>query len=86
MHHAGLVAFSGGLEGEISQPLLNGRMEEARKLAEWYQGVFEDRFYLEIQQTGLPRQDELNLYLKDLARELDIPLIASNDCFYLEAK
>jgi len=85
-HHQGLVAFSGGLEGVISQPLLNGRMDEARRLAGWYRDVFEGRFYLELQDNGLERQQELNRKLYDLAEEMQLPLVASNDCFYLESE
>ena len=85
-YHHGLIAFSGGLEGVISQPLLQGRMEEARKLAGWYRDLFDGRFYLELQDNGLERQQELNRMLVELAEEMELPLIASNDCFYLESR
>ena len=85
-YHHGLIAFSGGLEGVISQPLLQGRKEEARKLAGWYRDLFDGRFYLELQDNGLERQQELNRMLVELAEEMELPLIASNDCFYLESR
>ena len=70
----------------ISQPLLQGRKEEARKLAGWYRDLFDGRFYLELQDNGLERQQELNRMLVELAEEMELPLIASNDCFYLESR
>ncbi len=81
--HEGLIAFSGGLDGEISQPLLNGRIEDARRLASWYKEVFSGRFYFELQNTGLESRHALNHQLVELGQELDIPLLASNNCFYI---
>ncbi len=82
-HARGLIAFSGSLESEIGQRLLNGRIEDARKLAEWYQGLYEGRFYLEVQNTGRPEQPELNAQIVRLAQDLNLPLLGTNDCFYL---
>ena len=82
-YHSGLIVLSGGVDGEISQNFLADRPDEARRIAMWYRDVFTDRYYLEIQNTGILEQSELNTQLIRLGHELGIPLVATNDCFYL---
>ncbi|MBC8259151.1 MAG: DNA polymerase III subunit alpha [SAR324 cluster bacterium] len=82
-YNAGLIALSGGMGGGINRYLLEGRPNEARRLALWYRDVFAGRYYLELQNTGLPEQFELNRQLINLGHELDIPLVGTNDCLYL---
>ena len=82
-YHEGLVALSGCLKGEISQLLLQGRVDEAKVVALWYKKVFGD-FYLEIQRHSLPEEEKINPLLISLASELDIPLVATNDVHYVE--
>ncbi len=79
----GLIAMSACLKGELPHHLINGKREEARETAEFYKKVFGDRFYVEIQRNGVDIQNEVNPLLIELAREMDIPLIATNDCHYL---
>lgn len=83
-HAQGLIAFSGSIESEIGQRLLNGRQEEARCLAKWYQELYAGGFFLEVQNTGRPEQPSLNAQVVALAQELGIPLLGTNDCFYLD--
>ena len=85
-YNEGLVALSAGLDGDLARHLHDGRLEEARSLATWYRDVFEGRYYLELQATGRIEQNELNSQLIKLSRELSIPLVATNDCHYLEEK
>ena len=82
-HCDGLVVMSGGVDGELGSRILNGRFEDARQLVTWYAERFPGRYYLELQQTGLPEQAELNPSLLQLAEELGLPLVGTNDCFYL---
>ena len=82
--NAGLIALSGGYEGAVSQYLLQGSLEKARSLASWYRDVFEGRYYLELQNTGIEAQHEVNMQLVALAEELNIPLVGTNNCFYLQ--
>ncbi len=82
-YHLGLIALSGGMNGEISRHFLAGRPDDARRVALWYRDVFSNRYYIELQNTGLPEQQELNQQLIRLGHELDIPLVGTNDCLYL---
>ena len=82
-YHSGLIALSGGMNGEISRHFLGGRPDDARRVAIWYRDVFAERYYIELQNTGLPEQTGLNAQLVRLGHELGIPLVATNDCFYL---
>jgi len=83
-HHEGLIALSACLQGEIPGLLLQGRNAEARELAGRYQELFgKGNFYLEVMDHGIPEQKAANAAVIALAKELDIPLIASNDAHYL---
>ena len=80
----GLICSSACIGGDLPQMLLQGRMEEARALALRLKGMFGRDFYIEIQDHGLPEERRVNPLLIALARELDIPLIATNDSHYVE--
>jgi len=82
-YHSGLIALSGGMNGEINRHFLEGRPDDARRVAMWYRDVFADRYYIELQNTGLPEQLGLNKQLVRLGHELGIPLVATNECLYL---
>lgn len=82
--HEGLIASSACLHGEIADQIVRGNIEEAKKAARNYQAIFgEDNFYLEIMENGLPEQKIANAGLIEISKELSIPLIATNDCHYL---
>ena len=81
----GLIASSACLHGEIASWLVRGNMEEARRAAREYLEIFgEENFYLEIMENGIPEQKIANQGLIELSKDLSIPLIATNDCHYLE--
>ncbi len=80
-HYEGLVALSGCLQGEVPRLILDGRAEEARKVALWYKEVFGD-FYLELQRHPIAELERVNPQLIALGRELEIPLVATNDVHY----
>lgn len=83
-HARGLIALSGCLAGEVPTHLLAGRREEARAAAGTYREIFgPGGFFLELQDHGLPEQKALNRELVELARDLDLPLVATNDVHYL---
>lgn len=79
----GIICLSACLGGEIPQHILMGRIDEAREAAIRYQTIFGDRFYLELQDHGLSEQKRVNPELIRLSKELDIPLVATNDAHYL---
>ncbi|MDR1629106.1 MAG: DNA polymerase III subunit alpha [Oscillospiraceae bacterium] len=83
-YHEGLICSSACLAGEIPQALLNGDYEKAKETALWYDSVFgHGNYFLEIQNHGLPEQLQTNPDIIRLSRELDIPLICTNDSHYL---
>ena len=79
----GLIVATACLGGEISQAILRNRPDVAREVASWYKGVFGDDYYLEIQDHGSPEDRIVNVEMVRIARELGIPLIATNDAHYL---
>jgi len=83
-HHEGLIGLSACLHGEVASFLLRGDKDSARQAAMEYQAIFgPDNFFLEIMENGLSEQDVANAGLIDLSHELSIPLVATNDCHYL---
>ncbi len=82
-HSDGLVCLSGCASSELSHLILSGQPDEAAQLVEWYQQVFDDRFYLEIQNAGLRIQQECLLGTVDISQRRGIPLVATNDSHYL---
>ncbi|MCA8959014.1 MAG: DNA polymerase III subunit alpha [Planctomycetes bacterium] len=84
MHSAGLIATSACLAGEVNRPLIHGELDRAREAALRYQKIFgKDRFFLEIQDHGMPEQRRVLEQVPGLAKELGIPLVATNDIHYL---
>jgi len=79
----GLIALSGCLYGEIPSAILKGKMDKAKNIAKEYAQIFPGRFYLEVQDNGIAEQQIINKGLLNLAKELDLPLVATNDCHYL---
>ncbi|MGP6159048.1 MAG: DNA polymerase III subunit alpha [Vulcanimicrobiaceae bacterium] len=82
-HHDGLIVLSGCMSGLCAQPLLKNDYESAKKAARSFHDIFGDRFYVEIMRHGIPEQEVVNDGLIKLARELDLPLVATNDSHYL---
>ena len=81
----GVIALSGGRQGDIGQALLNGREADARAaLTEW-QRCFPDRFYLELQRTGRAGEEDYIHAAVALATECSCPVVATNDVRFLEA-
>jgi DNA polymerase-3 subunit alpha len=82
-HSKGLIALSGCLSGEMAHAALAEGISGAKRVAEEFRQIFDDRFYLEIQPDNIPEQKRLNDVLKQLSPALSIPLVATNDCHYL---
>ncbi|GIO39359.1 DNA-directed DNA polymerase [Paenibacillus antibioticophila] len=83
-HREGLVCLSACLGGEVPQHLLHGRPGEAKRAALRYKEVFGEDFYLELQDHGMPEQKKVNPLLIELAAEIGVQLVATNDVHYLE--
>ncbi|HET7183511.1 MAG TPA: DNA polymerase III subunit alpha [Terriglobales bacterium] len=83
-HSRGLVGLSGCLKGEIAERLMEAKYDAAQKAAGQFADIFgKKNFYLEIQNQGLEQEQTINPALHKLARELDLPLVATNDSHYL---
>ncbi|MBQ2758268.1 MAG: DNA polymerase III subunit alpha [Clostridia bacterium] len=83
-YHEGIICLSACLAGEIPQAFLQNDYEKAKATALWYQRVFgKDNYFLEIQDHGILDQKKTNPLIIKLARELDIPLVATNDAHYI---
>ena len=83
-HHEGLIALSACLSGDLPKLLLDGREQQARQMAQRYLDLFgRGNFFVEIQDHGLAEEKRALGGLIRLAREMDIPLVATNDCHYL---
>ncbi|MFZ3115802.1 MAG: DNA polymerase III subunit alpha [Syntrophales bacterium] len=85
--HQGLIAMSACLHGEIGAHVLKDNLDAATKAAVEYRDLFgADNFYLELMENGLPEQTKVNAGLIELSRALSIPLVATNDCHYLNQR
>ncbi|MBO8127116.1 MAG: DNA polymerase III subunit alpha [Firmicutes bacterium] len=83
----GLIALSACLAGEIPSLIAGHDLDGARAAARWYQEVFgPGNFYLELQNHGLIEEKQVNAALIQLAQELSLPLVATNDAHYLSQK
>ncbi|MCP1314737.1 MULTISPECIES: DNA polymerase III subunit alpha [unclassified Halomonas] len=80
----GLIALSGGREGEIGRHLLSDHAREARTLLDEWQAAFPDRFYLELTRTGRPLEEDCVHASVALALESGAPVVATNDVRFLE--
>ncbi len=81
---AGLIALSGGREGELGQALLNDRLDHARTWLNDWQRLFPKRFYLEVQRTGRPQEEEYLEAVVELAADSHLPVVATNDVCFLQ--
>ena len=81
--HEGLIALSACLAGEVQRYISKGLVDEAKKAALRYRDCFgEGNFFLELQDHGLSEQKMVNTTLLQMSRELEIPLVVTNDVHY----
>ncbi len=81
-HQEGLIALSGCAHSQLARLILGGRPEDAAREALWYKGLFSD-YYLEIQRHPIPELEQINNGLLQLAINLNIPIVATNDVHYI---
>ncbi|MEM7009042.1 MAG: DNA polymerase III subunit alpha [Thermodesulfobacteriota bacterium] len=82
-HNEGLIVLSGCLNSELSQAIFSKGVKGALDVAAMYREIFGDRYYLEVQATGLPEQKRVNKKVKEVGENLNIPIVATNDCHFL---
>ena len=86
-YHEGIIALSACLAGEVQRYIVKGLYEEAKKTALKYENTFgKGNYFLELQDHGLPDQKIVNQALMRMSRELNIPLVATNDIHYTYEK
>ena len=86
-HHEGLIALSGCLFGEVAQRISQRNIAEAKATAQWYNNTFgEGNYYLEIQDHGMIEEKEVIDGVLEISRELNIPVVATNDVHYVERR
>ena len=84
-HSEGIICLSACLAGDVSNALMNRNYEKAKEIALTYNEIFgQGNFYLELQDHNLPEQKEVNASLVKLSKELNIPLVATNDIHYVD--
>lgn len=84
-HSAGLIALSGCLKGEVNSGILAGNLPAARKTAEQYRDIFgKENFFIELHDHGIEAQRRCNPELINIARDLDLGLVAANDVHFLD--
>ncbi|NLL78738.1 MAG: DNA polymerase III subunit alpha [Clostridiales bacterium] len=82
-YHEGIIALSACLAGEVARYIQKGLIEEAKKAAVKYLDCFgEGNYFLELQDHGIPQQKTVNTVLLQISKELNIPLVATNDVHY----
>ncbi len=78
-----IIALTGGIEGGIVQYILNSSKEHARKYLTELQNIYNDNLYIEIERTGRQEEEKCEQALLDLAYKFNIPLVATNESFFL---
>jgi len=86
-HSQGLIGLSACLHGEIPRLIKNGSQDQADEAARAFVKIFGDEnFFLEVQSNGIEMQEGVNRALLDMSKRLSIPLVATNDCHYLDSE
>lgn len=85
-HNRGLIVLSGCMSGMVASPLLKNDYEKSKSAAKTFVDIFGDRFYIEVMRHGMPEEEAINQGLVKVARELNIPIVATNDSHYLEQR
>ena len=81
-HSEGLICLSGCLKGEVPEKMLRGDYNGARETAIKFSEIFENRYYLEIQNHGIPEEEANIKNMKKLSMDLELPLVCTNDAHY----
>ena len=83
-HSDGLIALTGGPAGPIGRLLLDGQMDAARGLLERLTTAFQGRLYIELMRHGLDDERRTETMFLDLAYDMDLPIVATNECFFTD--
>ncbi len=81
-HGEGLILLCGNREGPLGRLVGDGQTAAAEDLARRLAAQFPGRFYIELQRHGMPEEEQIEPHLLKIAYDLDLPLVATNDCFF----
>lgn len=81
-----LICLSACIQGEVARNFLDGQIEKAKEAAKYYKNLFGDDYYIELQDHGLKEQKDSNPFLMEIAKELGIKTVITNDSHYLRAQ
>jgi DNA polymerase-3 subunit alpha len=84
-YHDGLICTSACAGGVVSAHLVQGNFDKAKEVAKTYKEIFNDDFYLEIQNHNMEVEKPILANMPKIAKELGIKLVATNDCHYIDA-
>lgn len=79
----GLIALSGGRDGDVGRMLLSGNKQQAKELTQQWISLFGDRYYLEVNRTGRPQEEDCLHASVELSLETGVPLVATNDVRFI---
>ncbi|MBN2461065.1 MAG: DNA polymerase III subunit alpha [Candidatus Cloacimonetes bacterium] len=82
-YSSGLICLSACLKGEVASLILRDDLATARQVINFYKEIFQDNYYLELQDHGLEEEKQVSGQLVELAKLTDTPLVVTNDCHYL---
>lgn len=85
-HAAGLICLTGGSKGPVNHLLIHNQVEAAEQALVKLKDIFGDRLYVELQRHGWPEEDRVEGALLDFAYAHDVPLVATNDCYFAAQK
>ena len=84
-HAEGLIALSGGIDGDVGRALIDGDVASARALVEQWMGLYPDSFYLELSRCGRPGEEAYVQAAVTLAAQTGCPVVATNDVRFIDA-
>lgn len=81
-----LICLSACIQGEVARNFLDGKEDVAKQKAQYYKDLFGEDYYIELQDHGLKEQKDSNPFLMEIAKELNIKTVITNDSHYLKAQ
>ncbi len=85
-YSGGIICLSACIQGEVARNILDGNEQKALEKAKWYKNLFGEDFYIELQDHGLQEQKDSNPKLIQIAKDLNLKMVITNDSHYLRAQ
>jgi DNA polymerase-3 subunit alpha len=85
-YNQGLIVLTGSTKGTLNNLILESSVEKAQSFASYLKKIFGDRLYIELSRHGYPEEEKTENQLIDIAYKLNIPIVATNEVFYLDSQ